>query len=263
MGSEGEEGDTKQGVIRRALSPAASDFGQEVKPLGKEVGEVTVRAVRIGLRTVSGMVWGFEQIADFVERTVAEKLKDVPPENIVEANPRITVPAVEALRYSGSEVDIREMFANLIATDLNKDTKNRAHPSFVEMIKEMSVEDAKLLKSIRTDRGAILYQGRVRQDSEPGVFMETNLLLTAQVPDTSLSQLLTATYSLQRLGLISFSETAGPAGAAREKVEAYKKGEAHKAYLKQIEAEPNSRFENYEIGIFLTPLGEDFARACL
>ena len=52
-------GRASEQLKQRALGPAASDFGQEVRPLGKEAGELTVRAVRVGLRGVAGLVWGF------------------------------------------------------------------------------------------------------------------------------------------------------------------------------------------------------------
>ena len=52
---------------------------------------------------------------------------------------------MQALTYSLDEEHIREMFANLLAADMNADTKKGAHPAFVEFIKDMTPIEAKLL----------------------------------------------------------------------------------------------------------------------
>ena len=64
-------------------------------------------------------------------------------------NPRIAVPALQALTYSLDDELIREMFANLLAADMNAETKKDAHPAFVELIKEMTPADARVLKICR------------------------------------------------------------------------------------------------------------------
>lgn len=53
---------TKSSVIAKALGPAAEDFGEKIKPLGGEIGLLSVRAVRILLKPLSGLIWGFEKI---------------------------------------------------------------------------------------------------------------------------------------------------------------------------------------------------------
>lgn len=259
--AEEDEGDKT--LTQTALGRAASEFGRELEPLGKEAGEVVVRAVRVGLHAVSGFVWAFEQIADFVEKAVAKKLKDVPPEKIVAADPRIAVPAIEALRYSGQDADIREMFASLIASDMNSDTKERAHPSFVEIIKQMSAIDAKLLRAVIADHGGILFSGRLHFMKDQTEFTEVNLLLTVGVRGVSFESLIKAVYSLERFGLLRLSETTHPAGDTKQKVTVYLEGEDHKKFLKQFETIPDFRFKGHHIGIHVTPLGSDFARACL
>jgi hypothetical protein len=41
------------------------------------------------------------------------------------------------------------MFANLLAADMNADTKKDAHPAFVELVKEMTPADARVLKLVQ------------------------------------------------------------------------------------------------------------------
>ena len=44
--------------------------------------------------------------------------------------------------------ELRNMYANLLAASMLKDEKENAHPSFVEIIKQLSPDEAKLLKKI-------------------------------------------------------------------------------------------------------------------
>jgi hypothetical protein len=61
----------------KALGPAAAEFGDEIRPLGREVGAVTVRAVRALLRPVGVLVWGFEQVEDWIAHKVAPKIEKI------------------------------------------------------------------------------------------------------------------------------------------------------------------------------------------
>jgi Abortive infection alpha len=76
---------------------------------------------------------------------LAKRLERIPPENRATPNPRIAVPAIQALAYSFDEKIIREMFANLLEADSKVDRKGKAHPAFVQLIKQMTPLDAKVL----------------------------------------------------------------------------------------------------------------------
>ena len=75
---------------------------------------------------------------------VKEKLSSVPEENIVPPTPRIAVPTLQNASIT-EEVDIRELYANLLANSMNKVVKDGIHPAYVEIIKQLSPDEAKLL----------------------------------------------------------------------------------------------------------------------
>ena len=52
---------------------------------------------------------------------VTRRLVGIAEGKIVPPNPRIAVPAMQALVYSVGEEHIRDMFANLLAADMNID----------------------------------------------------------------------------------------------------------------------------------------------
>ncbi len=125
-------------IYQDALQPAAQE-------IGKALGTVA-KLVNVALAPVSGLVWGYEQIREFTATKVAEKLKDVPREKIVTPSPHVAGPAIEALRYTGHEESLSEMYASLLATAMNKDTIQKAHPAFVDIIKQMTPDEAKIVR---------------------------------------------------------------------------------------------------------------------
>ena len=80
------------------------------------------------------------------KKLLEEKLKNVPEEKIVEPEPYVAVPAIQQLSYSIDNPDLREMYANLLAASMNADTKWNVHPSFVDIIRQLTPDEAKLLK---------------------------------------------------------------------------------------------------------------------
>lgn len=124
-------------VYEDALQPAA-------KEIGKALGTVA-KTVNVALAPVSALVWGYDKIKDFVDTKVSEKLSNVKDEDIVSPPPNVAGPALESLKYTGSIEELKELYANLIASSMDKNTTHEAHPSFVEIIKQLSSDEAKLL----------------------------------------------------------------------------------------------------------------------
>ena len=82
---------------------------------------------------------------------LAEKLKDENPENIVQPEPYVAIPVIQAMSYSIDNDELRNLYANLLAKSMQKDTKDSVHPSFVEVIKQLSPFEAKLLADLYND----------------------------------------------------------------------------------------------------------------
>ncbi|OWF71984.1 hypothetical protein B4903_22605 [Yersinia frederiksenii] len=125
-------------VYQDVLQPAAQEVGTALQTVAK--------TIHIVLAPVSAMVWGYDKIKDFVSTKVAEKLKDVPPENLISPKANVAGPALEALRYIGHDESLSNLYANLLASSMNKDTANSTHPSFVDIIKQLTSDEAKLFK---------------------------------------------------------------------------------------------------------------------
>ncbi len=129
-------------VYQDAIQPGAKQIGMALETIGK--------AVNVALAPVKAMVWGYERVGEFVTKRVAEKLQKVPPERIQTPNLMIAGPTLEALRFAGSDESLRELYANLLATSLDSETARNAHPSFVTIIRDMSPDEAKVMRLFAT-----------------------------------------------------------------------------------------------------------------
>lgn len=147
MGDENKIRDAADAIT--GLVKAVPVYQDLVQPAAKELGaglEVVAKTVLIALTPFKLMVWGYDQIENFLVTTVAEKLKDVPPERITNPDPHVVGPALQALRFTGHQEQLRELYANLLATSLDVDTAAKAHPAFVSIINSMSPDEARIMR---------------------------------------------------------------------------------------------------------------------
>ena len=124
-------------VYQDALQPLAKETGKAFGTVGK--------TVNAALMPIRGLVWGIEQIEEFVQSKVTRKLENVSPENIQAPDPAVAGPALESLRFTGHKESLSDLYANLLATSMDRTTAKNAHPGFVEIIRNLSGDEAKIL----------------------------------------------------------------------------------------------------------------------
>ncbi|NVM64493.1 hypothetical protein FHW88_002782 [Mucilaginibacter sp. SG538B] len=131
------------------LVKAVPVYEDAVQPAAKQIGkslETITKAVNIALVPLRGLVWGYERIEEWLKMRVAQKLENIPQENVITPPLQIAGPTIEALRYTGEDSEIRELYANLIATSMNSELVHKAHPGYVDIIRNMTSDEAILLK---------------------------------------------------------------------------------------------------------------------
>jgi hypothetical protein len=243
-------------VYQDALQPAAKEVGTALQTVAK--------TVHIALAPVAALVWGYDKICDFVSTKVAEKLKDVPPKNIQTPKPNIAGPTLEALRYTGHEESLREMYANLLAASMNSQTASAAHPAFVEIIRQLVPDEAKLLAHICRVPRAPVIDLRVRDTSPGASGYKTALTNFSTLPyDAACEKPINGCNyidNLCRLGLLAVEDSEYTAS------DAYDRAEQHswvKALELQIGQVPNRKLEFGRKLARLTEFGRQFADVCL
>lgn len=90
-----------------------------------------------------------EELLSDLRKMLEDKLKNVPSENIVSPSPRIAVPTLQNASIT-EDIEIRELYAQLLANSMNETMKDGVHPAFVEIINQLSSDEAKLLLYLST-----------------------------------------------------------------------------------------------------------------
>ena len=83
--------------------------------------------------------------AEYFYSRIEANLEIIPEEKRCEPPLNVVGPALEAAKYHIEDDTLCEMFATLVASAMNTDTRDATHPSFVEIIKQLSPVDAKIL----------------------------------------------------------------------------------------------------------------------
>lgn len=85
-----------------------------------------------------------------LKRSLAIDIEKIPEENRkkeVELN--IVGPAIESLKYTIQDDELRDLFEKLLVSTL--DNRKQVFPSFVEIIRQLSPDEAKLLKELKEE----------------------------------------------------------------------------------------------------------------
>ena len=147
---EGEES------AKRAAAKVASELAlTTLTPAAEEIGKSLVsvaKLVNVALTPVEGVVWGYDRIRDYVVSSLTKKLRDEPVEEIQTPPAHVAVPLIESMRYAGNIPELREMFLNLLTASMLKGTSEIAHPAFVEIIRQLSTDEARVLSNISSTK---------------------------------------------------------------------------------------------------------------
>lgn len=134
-----------------------------------------------------------------------DEVNIIEPENIQPPKTSIVGPALEASKFYMDEGEIRQMFARLIATSMDKSRSHKAHHAFVEIIKMLSPLDAKNLYYLYTLKDETICNSRIVLDDTGGFqFVARHVWLgNPEKPSQELQQV--SIENLIRLGLVTVS----------------------------------------------------------
>lgn len=262
--SGGAVGETAKAVAE--IVKAMPIYPDAIQPAAKEVGKslhLVARAVNAALAPIEALVWGVEQIREFVRDRVATKLDNVPPEDVQQPKPHVAVPAIEALRYTGEESELSELYANLLATAMDKATAYRAHPGFVDMIKNMSPDEARIMRLLATSDSQPLVNIKATEKEGGGFQIVHRHVSLIGIKAGCDYPPLSANYldNLIRLGLIEI-----PPMRRIKSDEPYEEIESYpqiKGILEDLRKVETHTIEVEKIKFDLTDFGKQFIRSCV
>ena len=208
--------------------------------------------------------------------SIAQKIVAIPEEDLKEPPLSIVGPALEASKYYIEEDDLREMFANLIASSMDIAKETITHTSYVEIIKQLTPLDGDNLKLINQNKGEdLICRLIVNFDDNGYKIYKSNLFLGND--NCNDQNLLSASLdNLSRLGLVTLDYTRYR--NIDNVYEPFKQTEDFKKLEKTIESQ-NHRLETNvlsrdnhpflsgpEIGmglVSITSFGKNFCATCL
>lgn len=187
-----------------------------------------------------------------------KSIDKIPEEKRIEPSIQVTAQALENSKYCVESKDLRDLFTNLISNSMNIDYQQYVHPSFAEMIKQMSPLDAQVLKVFKKAHNSDLpiCDYRLRLVKGYNTIAEKVFL---DGPTNDIKANANALTSLERLGLIAM-----PLGTYLIAPDAYKKFEEHPlfSFAKEKYKEMGSLYVEKRVAT-LTPLGKSFVNLCI
>lgn len=198
-------------VLKEAVSKLSKDvyddgLKKSVIPAGNILSLIP-RSIDAALSQYDIWLTKKELNTAMTKKLIAEKLINADPDKIVKPEAYVAIPAAQAIAYSMGSDELCNMYANLLAKSMYIDTKEEVHPSFVEIIKQLSPLDAKLFAIIKKDLTLPLLDIHiVDTDNTEGSFKKiaTNITGMDELGDAMIIS--ASIINLEKQGLIKTSD---------------------------------------------------------
>jgi hypothetical protein len=153
MQEEGSFESAKNGVVTEVIKAAVSDpkikeaagnLGQTAVTLTKTINNVLVPLAAINFAFDKARIY----FAERFQHDIAEKAEGIPSEHIIEPKASIAGPTLQGLAFTHEEPNLKDMYLSLLATAMDGRSASVVHPAFVEIIKQLDSEDARLIRAV-------------------------------------------------------------------------------------------------------------------
>jgi hypothetical protein len=143
--------DTTDALVSLGTGPAAKELYVDLlRPAAKELGtslHTVARAVTLAMAPLRGLVWGFEKVQDWLATALLRRLAGTEPEQIQTPLPYVAGPILLQLPFCAEQEQLREMYANLLASAMRRDVARAVHPAFVHVVQQLTPDEAILLRA--------------------------------------------------------------------------------------------------------------------
>ena len=194
---------------------------------------------------------------ELFRKELEDSINQIPPKKLIDPTIQVTAQALENSKYCIDDDDLRRMFTSLISSSMNADFSKDIHPSFAEILKQMSPLDAAIIKTFKgssTD-GYPLCRYELVKNGGLNLLLDNVFLKhpNPYLPENSLS-----ISSLSRLGLL---ELAYDHWILDKGI--YTSFTEHPWFKKLQEQFPEKQINLHKGLVRLTPLGRSFTKVCI
>src|SRR5262245_6984652 len=135
----------KDGVALVGELIRAAGDNPNVHAAGSELGKTALTittAINNVLLPVAAVNFAFLKARDYFEKKFPADLsrvaKEIPQESVIEPKASVAGPALQGLAFSHEEPSLREMYLKLLSSAMDRRICDRAHPAFVEIIRQLN-----------------------------------------------------------------------------------------------------------------------------
>lgn len=253
--------------VGAALLEAAKG-SEDIKQAGRTVGKslaTIATTIDNALLPLAAINFGIQAAKHYFtnkfQAEFAEKIADIPPENLVNPKPSVAGPALQGLSFSIEEPDLKELYLNLLRTSVDGRVCDEAHPSFVEVIKQLTGGEVVYLNQVLglQNRAPIV---KLKKNIKGGGFVIVERFLIGMINTDTGEDIFLNDYPLMfenwiRLGLVSVDFTR----KAKEEL-AYAWVEKNPRFLQLQSALLEGETLTYDQGVYeVTLFGRRFSKA--
>lgn len=196
---------------------------------------------------------------ELFRKELDDSIQQIPPDKKIEPSTQVIAQALENSKYCIESDELRKMFTALISNSMNADFSKDVHPSFAEILKQMSPLDAVIIKIFKDSPviGFPLCQYVLYNDASFKILLDNVFLEHPNTypPDNSLS-----ISSLSRLGLL---ETSYGQYIVEDNDDLYITFKNHPWHKFLQEKLPDQTVDIRKGVVRLTPLGRSFTQVCV
>lgn len=259
---------TKDGIALIGEVIKAAGDSPQVKEAAGNLGQTAVtltKAINNVLVPLAAINFAFDKARTYFsgkfQQDIAEKAQAIPQQHIIEPKASIAGPTLQGLAFAHEEPNLKEMYLNLLATAMDGRAASNAHPAFVEIIKQLDSEDARLIRSALQSPTALPIV-QIHRKSATGYHVLVQHLLDLKSTSTGLP--------VEDPGLPSMIDNWIRLGLVEVAYDKWLNHDAHYAWVEQrpeyvrLKQEPQADGATieYQRGIlYRTELGKRFARA--
>ena len=146
-------------IIKQADGVALEAYKDIVQTSAKPIGSILSflpRTVRLLLGKWEKWIVNGEEGLMLTSAAIEDKVKKLSPDKIVEPEPYVVIPAIQQLCYCQNNEVLRNLYANLLVSSMNADKKWDVHPAFVDIIKQLSPDEAKIINYVENAKNRFM-----------------------------------------------------------------------------------------------------------
>ena len=183
--------------------PSAVSIGESLSLIPRTVG--------VWLSKWEKWVVNGEESKRLTLEAIREKSSKIPEEKLTEPEPYVVIPAISQLSYCYDSEELRELYANLLVCSMNIDTKYHVHPAYVDIIKQLTPDEARWLMYLKGNINSVFpcidIQRRLT-DKEGYQYLLTNFTTVGIDKLVSKCDICAYLDNLERLKIIEIVSTA-------------------------------------------------------